>query len=380
MNFGTKLIHNTNDKDKITGALSIPIYQVSTYHQEDIEAEQEYQYSRSENPTRRAIEETIAELENGDRGFAFSSGMAATSSVLSIFSAGDHIIACQDVYGGTYRALNRIFNRYGIEVSLVDTTDLGEIEANIKENTRAIFLETPSNPTLKITNLKGAVGIAKAHHLLVIVDNTFMTPYLQRPLDLGADIVIHSATKFIGGHSDVVAGLVAVKGKALSERLYMIQNGFGAVLGPQDSWLLLRGLKTLKVRMDYQQKNAEELAQWLSNHEKIQKVYYPGLLGHQNREIHDTQANGAGAVMSFKTVEIETAQKFMKMVKLAAVAVSLGGVETIASYPVKMSHAAMPKAQRESLGITENLIRLSVGLEDIKDLIEDFDKALAGAE
>ncbi len=377
MGFGTKLIHNGNETDKQTGALSIPIYQTSTYHQEDIDKPREFDYSRSGNPTRKALESTIALLEGGDRGFAFASGMAATSSVLSIFSAGDHVIVCEDVYGGTYRICSTFFNRFNLDVTFVDASDLAAVRKSIKANTKALFLETPSNPLLKITDLREAVGIAKEHKLLTIIDNTFMSPYLQRPMELGFDIVIHSATKFIGGHSDVLGGLVAVKGHDLARRVYQVQNSFGAVLGPQDSWLLLRGIKTLKIRLDYQQANAQRLAEWLSSHKKVQEVFYPGLKNHKGRDIHLSQADGPGAVLSFMAKDSETASAFMKNVKMAAVAVSLGGVETIVSYPVKMSHAAIPKQERERLGITDSLIRVSVGLEDLEDLVEDFDRALS---
>ncbi|MCR4435751.1 MAG: PLP-dependent transferase [Clostridiales bacterium] len=376
MNFGTKLIHNGNEMDPQTGALSIPIYQVSTYHHGDMEKPQEYDYSRSGNPTRKALEDTIAKLENGSRGFAFASGMAATSSVLSIFSAGEHLIVCEDVYGGTYRIATGYFSRFGLEVDFVDAGDLEAVRGKIKPNTRALFLETPSNPLLKITDLKGAIRLAKEHGLLTIVDNTFMSPYLQRPLDLGADVVIHSATKFIGGHSDVIGGLAVVRGEELARRIYAVQNGFGAVLGPQDSWLLLRGLKTLKVRMDYQQQGAQKLAAWLESCPKVREVFYPGLEGHRGREVHFSQADGPGCVLSFATDSVETARSFMKKIKLAAVAVSLGGVETIVSYPAQMSHAAMPKAERERLGISDSLLRVSVGLEDVDDLIDDFQQAL----
>lgn len=376
MKFGSKLLHNGNEIDPQTGALSIPIYQVSTFHQEDIESGQEFEYSRSGNPTRKALEDTIAKLENGDRGYALGSGMAAISTVLSLFSAGDHLIICEDVYGGTYRIGSKHFNRMGLEISFVNATNLEEIKQHIKPNTRGLFVETPSNPLMKITDLNACVEIAKKHNLLTIIDNTFMSPYLQRPLDLGFDIVVHSATKFIGGHSDVVAGLVVVKGEELARKLYAIQNSFGAVLGPQDSWLLLRGLKTLKVRLDYQQKNAQIMAEWLEKHPKVESVYYPGLQSHEGRDVHFAQADGAGAVLSFKAVDTQIAVQFMKKVRLAAVAVSLGGVETIVSYPVKMSHAGMPKEERDRLGISDNLIRVSLGLEDIEDLIEDFERSL----
>jgi len=376
MKFGTKLIHNSASIDKATGAVCVPIYQVSTFHQEDVAGGQQFDYSRSGNPTRLALEETVALLDKGARGFAFASGMAATSAVLSTFSSGDHIVATDNIYGGTYRATTTVFNRFNINTTFVDATSLEDIKAAINENTKALFLETPSNPLLKITDLKGAIEIAKEHDLLVIVDNTFMSPYLQRPLELGADIVIHSATKFIGGHSDVVAGLVIAKDEEVAKEIYKIQNGLGAILGPQDCFLLLRGLKTLKVRMEYQQKNAEILANYLNNHEAIEKVYYPGLQGYPGREVHLAQADGAGAVLSIRTKNKEIAHNFMKKVKFAAVAVSLGGVETIVSYPVTMSHAAMPKEEREKHGITDELIRISVGLEDVEDLIEDFDNAL----
>lgn len=380
MKFGTKLIHNGNEIDKTTGALSIPIYQTSTFHQEDINNFGKYDYSRSGNPTREALEDIIAQLEGGERGFAFASGMAATSSVLSTFSAGDHLLVCQDVYGGTYRITSSFFNKFKVETTFIDAANLEEVRDNIKENTKAIFLESPSNPLLKITDFKSVIAIAKEHGLLVIVDNTFMSPYLQKPLELGADIVVHSATKFIGGHSDVVGGLVVVKDKLLAEKVYFVQNSFGAILGPQDCWLLLRGLKTLKVRLDYEQKNAGILAQLLSEHSAVDKVYYPGLKEHPGHEIHLSQAKGAGAVLSFETKEEKVAINFMNKVKLAAVAVSLGGVETIVSYPVKMSHASIPQAEREALGIKNTLIRVSVGLEDINDLIEDFSKALSSEE
>lgn len=376
MKIGSKLIHNNGAVDKITGALSIPIYQASTFHQDDIDNPGEFDYSRSGNPTRKALEDTIAFIEGGKQGFAFSSGMAATSSVLSIFKTGDHLLVSKDVYGGTHRIVTKFFNNFGLEVTFVDTSDLANIEPAIKKNTKAIFLETPSNPLLKITDLKGAIKIAGKHKLISIVDNTFMSPYLQRPLELGADIVVHSATKFIGGHSDVIAGLVVVNSHELAKRIYFMQNSFGAIAGPQDCWLLLRGLKTLKVRMDFQQKNALQLARYLADHSKVKKVFYPGLDSHQGKSIHLSQADGGGAVLSFKLEDGSLAKRFMDNVKMAVVAVSLGGVETIVSYPVKMSHANVPKRERKAQEITANLIRVSVGLEEIEDLLSDFAKAL----
>ncbi|HEY5562278.1 MAG TPA: PLP-dependent aspartate aminotransferase family protein [Clostridiaceae bacterium] len=375
MDFGTKLIHNGNEIDKNTGALSVPIYQTSTFHQEDIDNPPEFEYARSGNPTRKALESTMAILENGDRGFAFSSGMAAVSSILAMFKSGDHIIVGEDVYGGTYRVTSKLFINFGLKVSFVNTTDLKNVVNSIEADTKAIFLETPSNPLLKITDLKGAIKIAKEKNILVVVDNTFLSPYIQRPLDLGPDIVWHSATKFLGGHSDVVAGIVVTAREDLSKRLAFVQNTFGAILGPQDSWLLLRGIKTLKVRLDYQCASAEKVARWLSESPYVSEVYYPGLLKHEGRDIHFGQASKGGAVLSFKAKDVSTAKKFMSQVKLAAVAVSLGGVETIVSYPVKMSHATVAKEEREKLGITDELIRISVGLEDTEDLISDFGRA-----
>lgn len=376
MKFGTKLIHNGHEIDGATGALGVPIYQVSTFHQGDMSVPQEYDYARSGNPTRKALEETIATLEGGARGYAFGSGIAAVSSVLGIFSAGDHLIAAEDIYGGSWRILNTFFKRWGLEVTAVDATDPENIRKAIKMNTRGLFLETPSNPLLKITDLRACFGIAKEAGLISIIDNTFLTPYLQRPIENGADIVVHSGTKFLGGHSDVLSGLAVTATEELGKRVYAIQNGFGAIPGPWDVWLVIRGIKTLKARMDAQQKAAAKLAEWLLTHKNVADVFYPGLDSHPNKKINDGQADGAGAVLSFQTKTAEQAVRFLGKVELAAAAVSLGGVETIASYPVKMSHAAMPPHERARLGITDTLVRISVGLEDIEDLIADFDQAL----
>lgn len=376
MRFATALIHGVSTTDPLTGAVSVPIYQTSTFHQANLDEPQAYDYARSGNPTRQVLEDTIAKLEGGVRGFAFASGMAAIAAVLSLFSAGDHLILCEDVYGGTYRIATQHFSRFGLEVTFVDASDPEAVELAIQDNTKALFLETPSNPLLKITDLRRLVAIAKSHQLLTVIDNTFMSPYLQRPLSLGMDAVIHSATKFIGGHSDVIAGLVVARDHNLAQRLYAIQNSFGAVLGPQDSWLVLRGLKTLKVRMDVQQAQAQVLAQWLKSHSSVKQVYYPGLEDHPGRAVHEAQADGPGAVLSFEMLDESAAKRFMSRVKLAAVAVSLGGVETIVSYPVKMSHASVPEAERLRRGIRGSLIRVSVGLEALEDLMEDFRQAL----
>jgi cystathionine beta-lyase/cystathionine gamma-synthase len=322
------------------------------------------------------LEETIARLEGGARGYAFGSGMGAVSSVLGIFSAGDHVIAAEDVYGGSWRILNTFYRRWGLEVTAVDSTDIRNIGKALRPGTKALFLESPSNPLLKITDLRACLGFAREKGLVSIVDNTFMTPYLQRPLDLGADIVVHSATKFLGGHSDVVLGLAVARDEELGRRVYAVQNSFGAIPGPWDVWLVMRGMKTLKARLDSQAAGAQRLARWLEGHAAVAAVYYPGLEGHPGKAIHEGQSSGAGAVLSFKTRNAGQALRFLKEVRYAAPAVSLGGVETIASYPVTMSHAAMPQAERERLGITDTLIRISVGLEDIEDLIADFGRAL----
>jgi cysteine-S-conjugate beta-lyase len=375
MRFATKLLHGENTIDRNTGAVTLPIYQSSTFHQFDIDNFGEYDYARSGNPTRKYLEQEFAELEGGNYGFAFSSGIAAISSVISIFSSGDHLIVAEDVYGGTYRAVTKLFNRFNIEFTFVDTNNIENIKGAIKKNTRAIYLETPSNPLLKITDLNAAISLAKDNNLITIVDNTFMSPYLQRPLELGADIVVHSATKFIGGHSDVIAGLAVTKNKNIADEIYKIQNGFGAILSPQDCYLVSRGLKTLKVRMEESQKNALKLANWLEEQEEVEKVYYPGLINHDGYEIHHEQSFGPGAVLSFKFKTLEQTKYFLNNVENVVVAVSLGAVETIVSYPVKMSHAAIPKEEREKLGITDTLIRVSVGLEDIDDIISGFKKA-----
>ncbi|RAP27455.1 Cystathionine beta-lyase [Brevibacillus laterosporus] len=380
MNFATKILHGTCGMDRVTGASSIPIYQASTFHQYDIDQPGTYDYARSGNPTRQALEETIAVLEGGKRGFAFSSGMAAISSVFLLFSSGDHLVVAEDVYGGTFRFLTTVLERMQIEVTFVDTTQLSLVEAAIRSNTKAVFLETPSNPTLKVTDLRGVIAIAKRHGLITIVDNTFMTPYYQRPLELGADIVLHSATKFIGGHSDVVAGLAVTKTKELGQKLYAIQNGFGAILGVQDSWLVMRGLKTLKARLDISTRNAAVVADHLAEHPLVKRVYYTGLSTHDGHEIQETQANGHGAVLSFDLGSRERVKALFDNVQYALVGVSLGGVESILSYPAQMSHAAMPKAEREKRGITDGLVRLSLGVEDVTDVLADLERGLKAGE
>lgn len=382
LSYATKLLHTGNELDPTTGASAIPIYQASTFHQEDPFAPQAYEYARSGNPTRAALERTLAVLENGTQAFAFGSGMAAITTVLFLFSQGDHLIACDDIYGGTFRALTQVVNRFGIETTFVDTTDLEQIRAAIRPNTKGLLLESPSNPLLKVTDLAGAAAIAREHGLLSIVDNTFLTPYLQRPLDLGLDIVVHSGTKFLGGHSDVVAGAVIARDEVLCKRLYFLQNALGGVLGPQDCFLFQRGLKTLKVRLEASEAGAQQVAAWLAEQQRqgrIEAVYYPGLPTHPGHDIQRQQADGFGAVLSFDVGSEGRARQLMEQVQLPLVAVSLGGVETILSYPRTMSHSGMPAPERLKRGIGDGLLRYSVGLEDPADLIADLDQALARA-
>ena len=376
MNEQTRLIHSGRDRDPHTGASSIPIYQVSTFDQPDPEHLGAYDYARSDNPTREALEHTVAVLEGGARGLAFASGMAATSSALLLFQAGDHLVVGKDTYGGTYRVLTTIFKRWGLGVTFVDSTDPENVRRAITPATRGLFVESPANPLLQVTDLRAVAEIAREHKLLAITDNTFMTPHLQRPLELGFDIVVHSATKFLGGHSDLIAGLAVTREEELGRRLKAIQNSFGAILGPQDAWLVLRGIKTLAVRLDAQQRAAGETACWLQGRSEIRRVYYPGLETHPGHDVHARQARGGGAVISFELADGPTAVAFLKRVKLPLVAVSLGGVESILSYPATMSHASMPREERLARGITDGLVRLSVGLESAEDLIADLASAL----
>lgn len=380
MKFATRLIHGSHAIDPATGAVSIPVYQTATFAQKSVDHFSQYDYSRSGNPTRDALQAAIADLEGGAAAFAFASGMAAISSTLMLFAPGDHLVVCEDVYGGAFRVMTKLFHQWGLQVTFVDATSLANIEAAIRPETRALYLESPSNPLLKITDLRGAVALAGKHGLLTLVDNTFMTPYLQRPLELGCDIVLHSGTKFINGHSDVVCGFAIVKDEKLSQRIGFIQNAFGAVLGPQDCWLTLRGLKTLKIRMEESQRSAGKIAAWLESLPQVTRVYYPGLASHPGQQVHAAQSSGSGAVLSFELTSSALTKKVLEGVELSAFAVSLGGVESIISYPAKMSHAAMPPAERAARGISDTLVRLSVGLEDVDDLMADLERLLGAAD
>lgn len=373
----TMLVHQGQDRDPATGASTVPIYQASTYHHPAGKG-QEFDYARSGNPSRQQVEEAIALLEGGERGFAFASGMAAIGGALSLLEAGDHLIAPDDLYGGSYRYLTMQLPRQGIEVSLVDQSDRAQVAAAIRPTTRALFLETPSNPLFKITDLRAMVELAREHRLLTLLDNTFMTPLLQRPLDLGIDVTIHSATKFLGGHSDLLAGLVAVRDQKIAGRIKRIQNSLGAVLGPFDSFLLSRGIKTLKLRLEASQANAGELATRLTRHPAVARVIYPGLTNFSGRDRHFSQAGGAGAVLSFELKDPAAVTPLLEKVKLPIVAPSLGGVETILTHCWSMSHAAIPAAVKEQMGISPALLRISAGIEDVEDLWEDLDQGLQG--
>lgn len=370
------LIHGGIYGDKQTGAVNVPIYQTSTYEQESLGHHKGYEYSRTGNPTRAALEALIAELEGGTAGFAFASGMAAITAVLSLFKTGDKIIISSNVYGGTFRVLDKVFNHFGITYSIEDTTNIPELDKKITPDVKAILVESPANPLLTITDLAAISEVAKKHGILSIVDNTFMTPYLQRPISLGIDIVIHSATKYLGGHSDLVAGLVVVNSKELAERLAFIQNSTGGILQPFDSFLLIRGIKTLGVRMDRHVANAEKAAEFLTNHKAVKKVYYPGLADAQGYEINKKQAKNGGAMISFELYENYNIETFFSSLKLIALAESLGGVESLVCHPASMTHASVPYETRQKIGITDGVIRLSIGIENISDILADLDRAI----
>lgn len=377
MNKKSHILHSAASSDPATGALSIPIYHASTYQQKSLDTRQDWEYVRSGNPTRAALEALLAKLEGGHAGFAFASGMAAISAALTAYTkAGDHIVVTRDIYGGTYKFLTEYLNRFGVSHTFVDATNPDKVKQAIQPNTKILFLETPSNPTMQITDLRRAALIAKEHGLISMIDNTFMSPYLQRPLEFGIDISIHSATKFLGGHSDLLAGAVITSTEAQSKAVKFVQNICGGVLSPNDSWLLLRGIKTLSARMDVQSSNALILAEWLQKQSWVTQVYYPGLPTHSGYSIHQAQSDGAGAVVSVCIDSVERTKKILGNTHLWSVAVSLGGVESIMSYPWLMSHAAMPPSVRKELGITETLLRLSVGLEDVQDLIGELAAAI----
>jgi cystathionine gamma-lyase/cystathionine beta-lyase/cystathionine gamma-lyase/homocysteine desulfhydrase len=376
MGFSTDAIHAGQQPDPSTGAIITPIYQTSTFVQEELGKHKGYEYARTSNPTRSALEKNLAVLERGRFGLAFASGMAATQAVLTLFKAGDHVVVGRNVYGGTFRLFDKILTKFGLEFSYVDTARLVEIERALRPNTRLLFIETPTNPLMEITDLAAAAELAHARKMLVAVDNTFMSPYFQRPIEFGADIVIHSTTKYLNGHSDGVGGAVVLNDSELYERLKFIQNAAGAILGPFDSWLVLRGVKTLAVRMERHNQNGLAIARFLSSHSKVKKVYYPGLATHPQHELAKKQMTGFGGMLAFETGSLANAAAVLKSVRLCALAESLGGVETLISHPATMTHASVPREEREKLGITDGLVRISVGIEDVEDLVADLDQAL----
>ncbi|MEW9121114.1 MAG: PLP-dependent aspartate aminotransferase family protein [Thermotaleaceae bacterium] len=372
----TKVVHGNQGFDPHTGAISFPIYQSATFRHPGLNQSTGYDYSRLQNPTREELEKTIAILEEGSSGFAFTTGMSAIHAILELFSPGDHLIFSDDLYGGTYRICQEIYRKHGLEFTFTETGDLDNVRRHIQSNTKAIFIETPSNPLMKITDISGIAEIAQHFGLITIVDNTFLTPYFQRPLTLGADIVVHSGTKYLGGHNDTLAGLIAIREDKWKEKLVFIQKSVGANLAPFDSWLILRGIKTLAVRLEKQQKNALEIAQWLQDHPRVEKVYYAGLSGHPSYELSCRQASGFGAMISFSVRDAQLVGEILGKVQLIAFAESLGGVETLITYPFQQTHAEIPQEMRERLGVNEKLLRLSVGIESAEDIIADLTQAM----
>ncbi|MBR1739793.1 MAG: PLP-dependent transferase [Ruminococcus sp.] len=376
----TALIHGGISIDERTGAVNVPIYQTSTFKQDGLGKMRGYEYSRTGNPTREALEALIAELEGGYAGFAFASGLAAETAVLSLLHTGDRVLISSNVYGGTFRLLNQVFDHFGINYTISETDDPESFEKDITEDVKAVLIESPANPLMTITDIRAVSEIAHKYGLLVIVDNTFMTPYLQRPIELGADIVVHSATKYLGGHSDVVAGLAVVKTKELAEKIAFIQNSTGGVLPPFDSFLLIRGIKTLAVRLDRHVSNAEAAAKALSEHKAVKSVHYPGLLTDKGYEVNKRQARNGGVMISFELTEGHDINKFFESLKLITLAESLGGVESLVCHPSSMTHASIPEDIRKKVGITDGLIRLSIGIEDIDDILSDLFQAIEASE
>jgi cystathionine beta-lyase/cystathionine gamma-synthase len=377
MKFATKAIHIGQEPEKLTGAVTVPLFQTSTYAQLEIGKHTGFEYARTQNPTRFAWEENLAAMEGGVDAFAFGSGLAAVDAVMRLLSAGDHVIMAEDMYGGTYRLAERILTRFGLSFSYVDMREMKNIEAAIKPNTRMVYTETPTNPMMTITDLAAVASVAAAHNLLMVVDNTFATPYLQRPLEHGAHIVLHSATKYLGGHSDLVSGIVTTSREDIAEQLGFLQNAAGAVPGPFDAWLLLRSSKTLAVRMDRHSSNAMTIAEFCAQHPKIKATHYPGLPSHPQHDIAKRQMSAFGGMISIELGSLERAVEVTNKLKLFTLAESLGGVESLVCHPVSMTHGSIPKEQRERLGVTDGLIRLSCGIEDVEDLMLDVEQALA---
>lgn len=378
MKFNTKVIHGGQIKEKAYGAVMPPIYQTSTYAQASPGEHKGYEYSRTQNPTRHALERSIASLENAKYGLGFSSGLSAIDAIMKLFKSGDEIISTNDLYGGSYRLFNKIYKKFGLKFIFTDLRDLSNVENLINDKTKLIWVETPTNPMINVIDIKGLSDICKSNNILLGVDNTFSTPYLQKPIDLGADIVMHSATKFLAGHSDVILGLLAVSNDELAEKLYFMQNSSGAICGPMDSFLTLRGIKTLHVRMDRHCENASKIAEFLDSHASVDKLYWPGLKQHRNHDVATRQMKNFGGMISFtvKNGNFEKVKKITSNFKVFTLAESLGGVESLVNHPATMTHASIPKEERDKTGIVDSLIRLSVGIEDVKDLIDDLEQAI----
>ena len=377
MGFSTTAIHAGNEPDSATGAVAVPIYQTSTYAQEALGKNKGYEYARTQNPTRSALERNIAALEGARFGYAFASGMSATDATLKLVKAGDHVILGDNTYGGTFRLFNQVLSRYGVEFDLVDTSDATNVERAFKSNTKMVFVETPTNPVMTVTDLGAVSEIAHANGAKVVCDNTFMSPYLQQPINFGVDIVVHSTTKYLNGHSDGVGGFVALNDEEDAEWIKFIQNSVGAILSPFDCFLVLRGTKTLAIRMEKHDENGRAVANFLTEHPNVQKVYYPGLVSHPQHELAKRQQKGFGGMVAFETGSLENAKKVLENVKICTLAESLGGVESLISHPATMTHASVPAETREKLGITDGLVRVSVGIEDVEDIIADLDQALS---
>ncbi len=374
--FSTKAIHAGQPPEEITGAIMTPVFLTSTYVQEELGKHKGYEYSRVSNPTRTALEQNIAALEGGIEGMAFGSGTAAVDAIMHLLRPGDHVILSQNVYGGTYRIARLIWEDFGLRFDFVDTTDLRNVERVLRPQTKMLFVETPTNPTMEITDLAAAAELARRHKLVSVVDNTFATPYLQQPLSFGFDVVVHSLTKYLNGHSDMLGGLVVTNDSGIAERLRFLQKSVGGILSPFDSWLCLRGTKTLAVRMKQHNENAMQIAQWLKKQPGVVKVFYPGLEDHPQHALAARQMRGFGGILSFELGNREKAGAFLKNLRLCALAESLGGVETIITHPATMTHAAIPADQRQRIGVTDGLVRISAGIEDVEDIIADIDAAL----
>ena len=376
--FSTKAVHAAIEPDPSTGTIMTPVHLTSTYVQQELGVNKGYEYARVSNPTRTVLEKNIAALEGGKEGLAFGSGMAAITTIFHLLKSGDHVVLSKNVYGGTYRLGKLVLNQFGLDFEFVDTTDVRNISYAIRPSTKMVFIETPTNPTMEITDLKAVAKIAKANKLVSIVDNTFASPYLQNPLALGIDIVVHSATKYLNGHSDMLGGLVILNDARLIERLRFLQKSIGGILSPFEAWLCLRGIKTLSVRMDRHCANAMEVALFLSRYRKVVKVNYPGLMKHPQHRLAAQQMRGFGGMISFELGNLAKAKAFLKRVRLCALAESLGGVETLISHPATMTHASVPAAERQAIGVTDGLVRMSVGIEDVGDILEDLKLALGG--